>query len=42
MATSSDVGIDVSKGRLDVAILGKEEVWQVDNMQAGIAQYEPF
>ncbi len=38
MATSSYVGIDVSKGRLDVAILGKEEVWQVDNIQAGIAQ----
>lgn len=38
MATSSEtyVGIDVSKDRLDVAVLGKERVWQVDNMQAGI------
>lgn len=38
MATSSEtyVGIDVSKDRLDVAVLGKERVWQVDNTQAGI------
>ena len=35
MATSSGryVGIDVSKDRLDVAVLGAERVWQVDNTQ---------
>src|SRR6185503_19603371 len=38
MATSSDVGIDVSKDRLDVAVLGEEHVWQVDNSCEGIAQ----
>jgi transposase len=37
MATSSYVGIDVSKARLDVAKLGGE-VWQADNTQEGIAQ----
>jgi transposase len=37
MATSSYVGIDVSKDRLDVAVLGEERGWQVDNTQAGIA-----
>ena len=37
MATSSYVGIDVSKDRLDVAMLGEERGWQVDNTQAGIA-----
>ena len=37
MATSSYVGIDVSKGRLDVAVLGEERGWQVDNTQEGIA-----
>lgn len=36
MATSSYVGIDVSKGRLDVAVLGKEQGWQVDNNAEGI------
>lgn len=38
MATSSEtyVGIDVSKDRLDVAVLGKERAWQVDNTQTGI------
>jgi len=36
MATSSYVGIDVSKDRLDVAVLGEERVWQVDNTQEGI------
>ena len=35
MATSSYVGIDVSKDRLDVAVLGEERVWQVDNTQGG-------
>src|SRR5512132_1753877 len=38
MATSSYVGIDVSKDRLDVAVLGKERVWQVDNAREGIAR----
>ena len=38
MATSRDVGIDVSKDRLDVAVLGEEQVWQVDNSQKGITE----
>ena len=38
MATSNYVGIDVSKDRLDVAMLGEERVWQVNNTQEGIAQ----
>jgi transposase len=40
MATSNAayVGIDVSKDRLDVAVLGKERVWQVENTQEGIVQ----
>ncbi len=38
MTTSSYVGIDVSKARLDVAVLGEEPGWQVDNTQAGIAK----
>ena len=38
MATSSYVGIDVSKGRLDVAVLGEEQAWQVDNTREGIAK----
>jgi transposase len=38
MATSSYVGIDVSKDRLDVAVLGEERGWQVDNIQVGIAK----
>ena len=37
MATSSYVGIDVSKARLDVAELGGR-VWQVENTREGIAQ----
>ena len=36
MATSSYVGIDVSKDRLDVAVLGARQETQVDNTQAGI------
>jgi transposase len=38
MATSSGtyVGIDVSKDRLDVAALGEEQEWQVDNTPKGI------
>jgi transposase len=40
MATSSEtyVGIDVSKDRLDVAVLGEEQEKQVDNSTQGIAQ----
>jgi transposase len=38
MTTSSYVGIDVSKDRLDVAVLGEERGWQVDNTQEGIAK----
>jgi transposase len=38
MTTSSYVGIDVSKDRLDIAVLGKEQMWQVDNTCEGIAQ----
>ena len=36
MATSNYVGIDVSKDRLDVAMLGEERVWQVNNTPEGI------
>jgi transposase len=40
MATSSEmyVGVDVSKDRLDVAVLGEGGVWQVDNTREGIAK----
>ena len=38
MATRSYVGIDVSKARLDIAVLGEERVWQEDNTQEGIAR----
>jgi transposase len=38
MATSSYVGIDVSKDRLDIAVMGEERGWQVGNTRAGIAQ----
>jgi len=38
MATSSYVGIDVSKDRLDVAVLGEECTWQVKNTPDGIVQ----
>ena len=40
MATSSEtyVGIDVSKDRLDVAVLRQEEVSQMDNTQGGIVR----
>lgn len=38
MATSSYVGIDVSKDRLDVAVLGEKQAWQVCNTQAGIKE----
>jgi len=38
MATSSGkyVGVDVSKDKLDVAVLGEKEEWQVDNSESGI------
>jgi transposase len=38
MATSSYIGIDVSKDRLDVAVLGERQEQQVDNTDQGIAQ----
>jgi transposase len=38
MATSSYVGIDVSKDRLDVEVLGERQEQQVDNTVQGIAQ----
>jgi transposase len=38
MATSSYVGIDVSKDRLDVAVLDENQEKQVGNTQAGIAE----
>src|SRR5215207_9294234 len=40
MATSSEayVGIDVSKARLDVVVLGERQEIQVENSQEGIAQ----
>ena len=38
MATSSYVGIDVSKDRLDVAVLGESQEKQVSNAQKGIAE----
>ena len=38
MTTSSEiyVGIDVSKDKLDMAVLGEKQTWQVDNTKAGI------
>ena len=36
MATNNYVGIDVSKDRLDVAVLGERQEKQVDNTQKGI------
>ena len=38
MATSSYVGIDVSRDRLDVAVLGEDQEKQVSNTKDGIAQ----
>jgi transposase len=38
MATSSYVGIDVSKDRLDVAVLGERQAKQFSNTKDGIAQ----
>jgi transposase len=36
MATSSYVGIDVSKDKLDVAVLEEKQAWQVENTKEGI------
>jgi transposase len=36
MATSSYVGIDVSKDGLDIAVLGEKQAWQVNNTSQGI------
>jgi transposase len=36
MATSSYVGIDISKDRLDIAMLGEKQAWQVENTKEGI------
>lgn len=38
MATSRYVGIDVSKDKLDVAVLGEKQAKQVSNTKGGIAQ----
>ena len=38
MATNSYVGIDVSKDRLDVAVLGERQERQVENSRDGIAR----
>jgi transposase len=38
MATSSYVGIDVSKDRLDVGVLGERQAKPFGNMNDGIAQ----
>lgn len=38
MATSSYIGIDVSKDRLDVAVLGMGQEKQVKNTQVGVAE----
>jgi transposase len=40
MATSSYVGIDVSKDRLDVAVLGEQQAWQVENSCKGIDELQ--
>jgi transposase len=37
MATSRYVGIDVSKDRLDVAVLGEKQTWQTKNTPHGVA-----
>ena len=38
MATSSYVGIDVSKDKLDVGVLGRKQTKQVSNTKDGIVQ----
>ena len=42
MATSRYVGIDVSKDRLDVAVLGAKQTWQVENTKEGILGFTPI
>lgn len=37
MATSGYVGVDISKDRLDIAVLGEGRGWQVENTGEGIA-----
>ncbi len=39
MATSNEkyVGIDVSKDKLDIAVRGDKQTWQVDNVREGLA-----
>jgi transposase len=41
MTTSSEtyIGIDVSKDRLDIAVLGEKQAWQVNNTPEGIASF---
>jgi transposase len=41
MTTSSEtyIGIDVSKDRLDIAVLGEKQAWQVNNTPDGIASF---
>jgi transposase len=41
MATSSYVGIDVAKDRLDVAVLGEKQAWQVENTKEGFQKLVP-
>ena len=36
MATSSYVGIDVSKDKLDIAVLGDKQAWPVENTKEGV------
>src|SRR5215216_5283921 len=38
MATKLYVGIDVSKAKLDVAVLEDKQVWQMENTKAGIKE----
>ena len=38
MTTSHYVGIDVSKDKLDVAVLGDKQAWQVHNTKDGIQE----
>ena len=38
MATSSYVGIDVAKDKLDVAVLGEKQEKQLDNTQEGVKE----
>jgi transposase len=38
MATSSYIGIDVSKNRLDVAVRGDKQTWEIGNTPGGIQE----